>query len=138
MSDMSIGEVAEAAGMQTSTLRYYESIGILPEPRRLNGRRRYSQSILSVLEAIHLAKACNFSLDEIRTILYGPPSDESPSERWKNLAAAKLQETESLLAQAQRQKAALTESITGKALHQELDEAIPTLIDTPVETPLAV
>jgi MerR family redox-sensitive transcriptional activator SoxR len=134
---MSIGEVAEATGLQTSTLRYYESIGLLPEPRRLNGRRRYNQSILSVLEVIHLAKECNFSLDEIRTVLYGPPEGESPSQRWKALAAAKLQETETLLASAQRQKAALTESITGEALHQELDQAIPSLIDETAEAPIS-
>jgi MerR family redox-sensitive transcriptional activator SoxR len=40
MGSMSIGEVAQRAGVRPSTLRYYESIGVLPTPERENGRRR--------------------------------------------------------------------------------------------------
>ncbi|HLU10628.1 MAG TPA: MerR family transcriptional regulator [Oceanobacillus sp.] len=43
---LTIGEMANMIGVQTSTLRYYESIGILPPPRRVSGRRRYSRDVL--------------------------------------------------------------------------------------------
>ncbi|MFN8565769.1 MAG: MerR family DNA-binding transcriptional regulator, partial [Anaerolineae bacterium] len=38
---MTISEVARRVGVRTSTLRYYESIGLLPAPKRVSGRRRY-------------------------------------------------------------------------------------------------
>jgi MerR family redox-sensitive transcriptional activator SoxR len=37
---LTIGEVARRAGRKTSAIRYYESIGILPEPDRASGQRR--------------------------------------------------------------------------------------------------
>ncbi len=37
---MRIGEVAERAGVRTSKIRYYENIGLLPEPHRIGGLRR--------------------------------------------------------------------------------------------------
>jgi MerR family redox-sensitive transcriptional activator SoxR len=67
---LTIGEVANLAGVQTSTLRYYEDIGILPAPQRVNGQRRYSREVLVVLAVIQLAKDANFSLTEIRDLLY--------------------------------------------------------------------
>ena len=67
---MPIGEVAQLAGVQTSTLRYYEQIGLLPVPKRINGQRRYAPDVLQILAVIQLAKEVNFSLDEIRTLLY--------------------------------------------------------------------
>jgi ferredoxin len=38
---MAIGEVAQRAGMSTSRIRYYEARGLLPEPDRAAGKRRY-------------------------------------------------------------------------------------------------
>ena len=64
--EMSIGEVAEIAEVATSTLRYYEDIGLISATRRVNGRRRYAPEILPVLALIQLAKDSNFTLDEIK------------------------------------------------------------------------
>ena len=44
---LTIGEVARRAGA-TSSIRYYESIGVLPDPDRLHGRRRYDQQVLAL------------------------------------------------------------------------------------------
>lgn len=38
---LSIGQVARLAGVKTSAIRYYESIGVLPPPARESGHRRY-------------------------------------------------------------------------------------------------
>ncbi len=38
---LSIGEVAAQVGLRTSAVRYYEDAGLLPEPERVSGRRRY-------------------------------------------------------------------------------------------------
>jgi MerR family redox-sensitive transcriptional activator SoxR len=122
MPDLTIGEVARIAGVQTSTLRYYESIGLLPAPRRVSGQRRYSPDILPVLAVIQLAKDTHFTLDEIRALLYGPPEDTTPSQRWCLLVAGKLDEINALIAQAQERKALLEESLESAALQRELDE----------------
>ena len=58
---LTIGEVAAMAGLQASTLRYYESIGLLPPAKRVSGQRRYTTNILSVLAVIQMAKEASFS-----------------------------------------------------------------------------
>ena len=41
---MTIGAVAALSGKRPSSIRYYEQIGLLPEPARAAGRRRYGQA----------------------------------------------------------------------------------------------
>lgn len=128
VAGLTIGEVAAIAGVQASTLRYYESIGILPAPRRRSGQRRYTPEILPVLAVIQLAKEANFSLPEIKTLLY---SDEgTPSTRWRQLAEQKLGEVNDLIARAQEMKQLLEEALQSDALHYELDECLTLLRST--------
>ena len=49
LQELLICEVARRAGVRPSAIRYYESIGLLPEPQRLSGRRRYPEEILRTL-----------------------------------------------------------------------------------------
>lgn len=119
---LTIGEMASLIGVQTSTLRYYESIGILPPPRRVSGQRRYSRDLLPVLAVIQLAKEANFSLPEIKTLLYGEGG--TPSERWKSLALEKLVEINAIIVRAQEMKQLLEEAIHSDALHYELDRCV--------------
>jgi MerR family transcriptional regulator, redox-sensitive transcriptional activator SoxR len=100
---LSIGEVAARAGLKTSSIRYYESVGILPEPERVSGQRRYLPDVLGRLTVVAVAQEAGFSLAEIRELL-----DESdggpPSQRLQALARAKLPEVEALIARAQAMK----------------------------------
>ena len=67
---MRIGEFAEASGVPAKTIRYYESVGLLPQPRRLkNGYRDYDVSVAARLEFIRSAQAIGLSLGEIRGVL---------------------------------------------------------------------
>ena len=65
MEELTISEVARRSGVRATTIRYYESINVLPEPRRANGRRRYEPAILDRLAFIHVAQRLGFSLNEI-------------------------------------------------------------------------
>ena len=47
-----IGEVAERAGMSASRIRYYEARGLLPDPQRAAGKRRYSEDVFRRLAII--------------------------------------------------------------------------------------
>jgi MerR family transcriptional regulator, redox-sensitive transcriptional activator SoxR len=97
---LTIGAVAERTGLEPSAIRYYERIGLLPEPEREAGWRRYEDSAVRLLNAIRFAKRAGFSLDEIRTLFYGFPAGTPPPERWRELAERKLEEIDGLLAQA--------------------------------------
>ena len=122
MEEMTIGEVAQQVGVETSTLRYYESLGVLPPPRRVSGQRRYTPTVLKVMQVIEVAKEAGFTLSEIRTLRNGFSPDTAPSERWKVLARKKLPEVEALIARAQGMKQLLELGLECECL--ELDECI--------------
>ena len=97
---MRIGEVAAQAGVRTSLIRYYEEIGLLPEPERVSGQRRYDETVLRRLSVIDVAQRAGMSLDEIRLLLeHG--NDEFSTEL-AGLAARKLPEIDALIERATR------------------------------------
>jgi MerR family transcriptional regulator, redox-sensitive transcriptional activator SoxR len=95
---LAIGEVAERAGMSTSRIRYYETRGLLPEPERVAGKRRYTEDVFRRLAIIDAAQRVGFTLEEIRDLL---GSREEPAhERLRHLATLKLPELDDLIARA--------------------------------------
>src|SRR6476619_6676074 len=67
---MRVGEVAERAGVNVETLRYYERRGLLPEPDRgPSGHRRYDEETVRFLRAVKEAQAVGFTLGEIEELL---------------------------------------------------------------------
>ena len=95
---MPIGEAAERARMSTSRIRFYESRGLLPEPERAGGKRRYDEEVLRRLEIIDAAQRVGFTLEEIRDLLGS--RDEVAHERLRQLALLKLPELDDLIARA--------------------------------------
>lgn len=63
---MRIGELAERAGTTTRTLRYYESRGLLPARRGVNGYRTYDEDDLRLLQQIRTLQDFGFDLEETR------------------------------------------------------------------------
>ena len=67
---MRIGEVAERAGVNVETLRYYERRGLLPEPARgPRGHRRYDDEAVRFVRAVKEAQGLGFTLAEIEEYL---------------------------------------------------------------------
>lgn len=99
-----IGEISRETGVAATTLRYYEQIGLVPEPSRLGGQRRYDDSILSRLEVIALCKAAGFSLDEI-ALLFADDAPGRPVSR--GLAEAKLAEIDAQMEALARARAVI-------------------------------
>lgn len=97
--DLTISEVARRSGVRATTIRYYESISVLPTPRRANGRRRYDAAILERLAFIHVAQRLGFSLTEI-VLLFERDTTAPLSERWQAMAREKLADVERLLRHA--------------------------------------
>jgi len=121
MMEMTIGEVAEIAELATSTLRYYEDIGLIIPHRRVSGQRRYLPSVLTILAFIQLAKDANFTLDEIKELIHEFPAEMPISERWQQIANRKIEEINQVIRDAESTKALLVESLDCTFLHFELD-----------------
>jgi MerR family mercuric resistance operon transcriptional regulator len=67
---MTIGQLSKETGFTIETIRYYESIGVLPEPKRREaGYRNYSADSISRLGFIKRAKELDFTLTEIKELL---------------------------------------------------------------------
>jgi MerR family transcriptional regulator, redox-sensitive transcriptional activator SoxR len=101
---LSIGEVAEKAGIAISAIRYYERNGLLPEAERVSGQRRFTEETVQRLGTIGVAKQAGFSLDEVRVLLTSIDEGAPAHEQIQALAARKLPEVEALVERAQRMR----------------------------------
>lgn len=67
---LTIGKLGQAAGVKVPTIRYYEQIGLLPEPDRSSGNQRlYPKSSLDRLAFVRHARELGFPLEAIRDLL---------------------------------------------------------------------
>jgi len=107
MRAMKIGEIAQAAGLAPSAIRYYEQSGLLPKPRRESRQRRYDSDVLGYLEIIRIARSAGLNIRETRELITGFASGATPAMRWRALAARKRQQLDALEARVQAMKAAL-------------------------------
>lgn len=108
-NSLSIGEVARQAGLLPTTLRYYESIGLLPDPLRQNGRRCYTADIFQRLDMIQTAQQAGFTLAEVRVLFDEILWSESPAAKWNSLIQHKLHEIDRMLVNIQSMKHLLEE-----------------------------
>jgi DNA-binding transcriptional MerR regulator len=106
-----IGEVAERARVNPSTIRYYEDIGLLPQPgRRPSGYRDYDESAITRLSFIRAAQGIGLSLGEIGEVLDLRERRDAPCPHVLTLLeqrAAELAEQIATLEQMRRELVAL-------------------------------
>lgn len=101
---MKIGDLARAGGVSVETIRFYQRRGLLAEPQRSVGARRYSDSDLERLRSIRAAQTAGFTLDEIGTLL-GLEHDDRAAAR--ALAEARIAAIDEKIATLQTMRAAL-------------------------------
>lgn len=108
-----VGRLAAAAGVPTTTVRYYERRGLLrPALRTGSGAyRSYGEPELERLGFIRAAQASGFSLDDVATLLALRDSEGAPSAEVQELIRARLEEVEARLADLQRVQAVLKSSL---------------------------
>ncbi len=100
---LTIGQLADRAGLATSALRYYEAEGLIgPAQRNSGGHRRYTRDTLRRIAFIRSAQRVGLTLDEIRQALATLPDRRTPTpEDWSALSVvwrARLDERIELLA----------------------------------------
>ncbi len=125
---LTIGEVARRAGVRASAIRYYEEDGLLEEPERVGGKRRYDEEVLRRLALIGGAKRAGFTLGEIRTLLHGFPAGTGAAQRWQALASEKLVEVDEAIAQLRQTRGLLEEALRCECA--SLDECARLLYQT--------
>lgn len=103
---LTIGALADAAGVGVETIRYYERRGLVPQPQRGSGAyRRYTDAHVDRVRFIKRAQALGFSLEEIGTLLQLEDGTDRASIR--RIAAARLEETRQRIADLRQIERAL-------------------------------
>ena len=97
VSLLAIGELARRTGKPPSTIRYYEQIGLLPTPVRVDRQRRYDPATVRTLAVIDTAQRAGLALDEIKILLSASPGDAAAAGRLREVAERKLPEVTALL-----------------------------------------
>ncbi len=108
-----IGRLAAETGCKVQTIRYYEAIGLMPEPARSPGnQRRYGSNDIDRLAFIRHSRALGFSLDAIRAFLSLVDDPERSCEAADRIARAQLAAVESRIARLEALKAELERMIS--------------------------
>ena len=102
--ELTIGAVARRAGIATSSIRYYESIGLLPAPARLHGQRRYATDVLGRLAFIGVAQSAGFKLAEIKDLVQGVDGADGMAGQMRAISSRKLAEVDALLERTRAMK----------------------------------
>lgn len=123
MSSLSIGEVARRSGKAASAIRYYESIGLLPEPVRVSGRRRYPPEVVHSLAVIDTAQRAGLALDDIRLLVRASADDANAVEQLRAVAERRLPALRAAIARAE---------VVREWLEQAADCRCPTLETCPL------
>src|SRR5881275_915964 len=88
MTQLTIGQLADRAGVATSAIRFYESKGLISSVRTTGNQRRYEQSTLRRVAFIRTAQRVGLSLDEIGAALATLPDGRAPTKSdWHRLSA---------------------------------------------------
>lgn len=105
---LKIGEVADRAGVNLQTIRYYEREGLLPEPPRLaSGYRMFSLDAVRRVRFIKRAQELGFTLSEIKDLLALRIDRERGSAKVQKLAQAKIADIEQKIRTLQAMKRVL-------------------------------
>lgn len=105
LSAMTIGKFAAAGGVGVETVRFYQRRGLLAQPDRNGGVRRYDQTDLSRLRFIRQAQGAGFTLDEIGRLLEFHTTDDRARARM--LAEARIVALDARIAELQSARSAL-------------------------------
>lgn len=88
---LTIGKVASRTGCSAPTIRYYESIGLLPAPRRGDGHQRiYSDADCKRLQFIRRSRDFGFPIDQVRQLLVLLDGRQDSCDPARNIAAHQL------------------------------------------------
>lgn len=113
---MKIGIVSKELGIPASTIRYYESEGLIGPVSRNAGMREFNEQTLFTLRFVKLAQAAGFSIDEMKFLLERHQHDSNPANIWRSLATARRESIAEQIRDLQRK-----DEILGKLISCNCD-----------------
>jgi MerR family transcriptional regulator, mercuric resistance operon regulatory protein len=111
---IAIGELSRRTQCNIETIRYYERIGLLPQPQRTSGRfRRYDGDDVARLRFIRRARQLGFTLDEVRAFIRLARSDGDAEAcvEARSLAAAHVGDIRAKIADLRAMERVLSDAI---------------------------
>ena len=100
---MNIGQVAKHSGVSAKTIRYYESIGLIPEASRTeSGYRTYSDKDVETLRFIHHSRNLGFSVKDVSLLLDLWRNQKRASADVKALALSHIAEVDRKIGELQK------------------------------------
>lgn len=132
MDTLTIGQLAQQAGVTVETIRYYERRQLIPEPPRLtSGYRQYAAGDVLRLRFIKRAQELGFSLAEIADLLALRIKSDTVCSEVQRQAEAKIEAIETKIEQLQRMKRVLSDLVRACHDNQLTNECpILTALDT--------
>ncbi len=129
--ELSIGEFSARSGVPPSTLRFYESKGLLHSHRSAGGQRRYDREELRRVSFVLAAQQVGLSLEEIRDAMGSLPDNRVPTKAdWARLSRSWRPRLDHQIAVLERLRDRLTScigcgclSLTACKLHNPNDVA---------------
>ncbi|EPZ7318068.1 redox-sensitive transcriptional activator SoxR [Vibrio mimicus] len=102
--EMTVGEVAQRAGVKVSALHFYEQKGLIHSWRNQGNQRRYHRSVLRRIAVIKAAQMVGLTLEEIAESLADLPKHQAPTRQhweqmasnWSNLLEHRIQQLKAL------------------------------------------
>jgi DNA-binding transcriptional MerR regulator len=121
-----IGELSDRVGIDPPTIRFYESVGVLPEPERTpSGYRDYRDSDVDRLRFVKRARSLDLTLDDIREMLGLRDRGDTPCSYVRSLLDRQTDEIERRIRELQELRVELT----------RLQDVARTLPDTAPDEP---
>ena len=103
-----IGEVATLSGVPAKTIRYYESVGLVPAAKRANnGYRRYDERAVSVLRFVSRARGLGFPMKDVESLLGLWANKRRASRRVHQIATQHVEAIEHKIAELESMRATL-------------------------------
>jgi DNA-binding transcriptional MerR regulator len=113
---LTIGEVARRAKVSTSTIRYYERLGLLRADSRVSGQRRYRTETLRRLVFVGMLQDAGLALDDIAGILGAATAAE-----WKRIAHRRLEALDAEIERLQQARSYLAGALFCRFDHPATD-----------------
>ncbi|MDD9899029.1 MAG: MerR family transcriptional regulator [Candidatus Melainabacteria bacterium] len=102
---LKISEFARLAGLNQQSIRYYESLGLIPEPsRNESGYREYDESYLGNIKFIKNAQELGFNLEEIKTLVRLRFDTEALGADVKDVVKQKVKELDAKIEELEKLK----------------------------------
>jgi MerR family redox-sensitive transcriptional activator SoxR len=105
---LTIGELARHTGVATSTLRYYDELGLVRPTRRVSGHRRYAADAVAAVGVVRLLQEVGFTLAETKRLI---TSRKRSPDAWRALAVRKSEELRHRIAREGAARQAIEHSL---------------------------